>query len=127
MFFYNCCHRASNHFQWQHSAVSASKEYYYIVEEIERTYYVKIFSNSKIVYVDSEKYRMRDRFHITWDENRDILWIYSSDIGTFCLFIEDGEWVRKYYLDCLGKGFDLPKIFLEMYPNSHPVGSDGEL
>jgi hypothetical protein len=36
--------------------------------------------------------------------------------GFFCLFIEDGEWVRKDYLDCLGKGFNLPKIFLEMYP-----------
>jgi len=114
IFFCSCSHREPNPFQWHYSGVSASKDYSYTVEEIERSYCVTIFSENKIVYVDPGKYRMRDRFYITWDENRDILWLYSSDIGTYCLFVEKGEWVKKNDNEVC---FEAPQIFLKMYPD----------
>jgi hypothetical protein len=114
--FFCCCCIKTNRPQWQYSAESPSKNFYYIVEEIDRSYCVQILSYDKIIFIDPEKYRMRDRFYITWAENEDVLWLYSSDIGIFGLYPEGGEWVKKNSADCRNAGFVLPSIFFEILP-----------
>jgi len=104
----NCYCKTSDRPHLQYFMFSQSKDFFYTVEGIERTYCVRIFDGDGIVYIDPEKYRTRDVLYITWDENKDILWLYSSDIGTYCIFFENGEWVKKHYKEC---DFDLPLIF----------------
>jgi hypothetical protein len=97
-------------------AESPSKEFSYRVKEVDKNYQVEIYKIDEICYTDPEMYRMRDRFYITWDMEKDIIWVYSSDVGTYFFYFEN-KWIKreyKYYNYVVDDGSEIPQIIKEL-------------
>ncbi|GMO38065.1 MAG: hypothetical protein Ta2B_17760 [Termitinemataceae bacterium] len=88
--------------------VSPSKQYSCFVDEIGRDYEIRIMKGDELSYVDSERYRMRDRFYLAWSPNEDVLWVYSGDIGLYYYHIENDTWSKGGYIKGIGYKFDVP-------------------
>lgn len=103
-------------FSWGYSTESPSTKYSYNIKKLNGNFQVVIFENKEFSYVDPEIYRMRDRFYITWDIEKDILWIYSSDVGTYFIYFENG-WIKRelrYYNYVVRDGSRPPQMIIEL-------------
>lgn len=53
-------------------------------------------SNPKVIYCSTDTYRINDKLYFAWDDNEDIVWVYSSDIGTFYWSrVDENEWCKQ--------------------------------
>jgi hypothetical protein len=115
-FFLGCC-LVIEDTDWNYSALSPTKTFSYNVQEIGRSYRVLLLDNdNNVCYADPEEYRMRDRFYITWDKKKDILWVYSSDIGIFYFYQNQNRWERNSFSDEMQNDFYLPEVINKMLP-----------
>ena len=52
-------------------------------------------SDPEIIYCSTDTFRNRDRTYFVWEDNKDIVWVYSGDVGAFYWELNDqGEWIK---------------------------------
>jgi hypothetical protein len=77
-------------------------------------YYFTISSyNNDILYTSDEKYYKRHTLFLLWEDNEDIVWCYSGDIGTFYWIYENGFWEKHYN----NPDVEVPEILKKLRPN----------
>jgi len=60
-------------------------------------------------------FRRRDRNFVFWADEDDILWAYSSDIGTFFWVKEHDSWVEKAFFE--NRDAKVPQALREVLPH----------
>jgi len=82
-------------------------------------YYFTISSDNTVLYTSDEKYYKRFTLFLSWDDNADIVWCYSSDIGTYYWVYENGNWEKYTYAH--NKGImQVPNVFRKLRPKYFP-------
>lgn len=87
--------------------VSSSGQYTseFLVEEIDgKPYVYPVIKDSagEVVWSDDRRYLMSAHpVGVVWQEDADVLWLLSSDIGTSRVVAEDGKWVRDWEWETL--------------------------
>ena len=72
---------------------SPSGNYEFRIHEEDTYVQVGVYDTTgNLLFLDDEKYYKRFRLIVEWQEDDDVLWIYSGDIGTYCIFAENNEW-----------------------------------
>ena len=51
-------------------------------------------TEGNLLFMDDEKYYKRFHLIVEWQEDDDILWVYSGDIGVYCIFAKNNEWQK---------------------------------
>ena len=102
--------------EWKTSSSSPSNEYNYTVSEIDNYYIVKIYKTNTLVYTLSQKYRMQDRFYITWDKRKDTLWIYSGDIGLYNFEFTNGQCTQNTWIAGKSDASEIPDEMIKNIP-----------
>ena len=76
-------------------ATSPSGSYEYRIREEDTYVLVGVYDDTgNLLFLDDEKYYKRFAFIVEWQEDDDILWIYSGDIGDYCLIHKNNKWQK---------------------------------
>lgn len=116
MFFGRLFALGNKQVEWKRIAISPSGLYSYMIEEKNENYYIAIFKDNILVFRDDQAYRMQDRFYIVWHQEKDVLWVYSGDIGTYYYFVSDGKWFRKARGSGKSNKSEIPPAMLDAVP-----------
>ena len=74
---------------------SPSENYVYSIQEEDTYVLVGIYdTEGNLLFMDDEKYYKRFHLIVEWQEDDDILWVYSGDIGVYCIFAKNNEWQK---------------------------------
>jgi hypothetical protein len=76
-------------------ATSPSGSFEYRIQEEDTYVLVGIYDDAgELLFLDDEKYYKRFAFIVEWQEDDDVLWIYSGDIGDYCLIHKNNKWQK---------------------------------
>ena len=67
------------------------------------------------IFISEDFYRLRDVSYLLWGE-RDIIWLYNGDLGTFFWELDDGLWEKKAYVDNQ-ESVEIPQLLKELRPS----------
>lgn len=48
----------------------------------------------EVIYCSKDTFRIRDELYFTWDDEKDVVWVFSGDVGAFYWEENDSEWVK---------------------------------
>ena len=67
------------------------------------------------IYISDDYYRIRDTYYLLWGE-KDLVWVYSGDLGTFYWEkINENTWEKKSYSENK-KHISVPQTLLDLRP-----------
>ncbi len=76
-------------------SISPSGNYEYRLQEGDTWVRVGLYDTAgNLLFFDDEKYYKRFDLIVEWQEDDDVLWICSGDVGLFCIIHEDGKWQK---------------------------------
>ncbi|GMO38501.1 MAG: hypothetical protein Ta2B_18110 [Termitinemataceae bacterium] len=73
------------------------------------TFYITGIDDN-IVFIEKERYYKRFTFFLCWDDNLDIVWCYSGDMGTYFWTNKDDTWEKNDYYMNKRNGYNPPYI-----------------